>query len=162
LKHGSILFSIDARDISSRRLALGPIQPPLRWTAWPLPGAKRQRHKDGLSPQSSAVVKNEYKCTLLHPHGFTLCKGTTVLAVPLTSKQGPSSQIPSKYYLPYGKNKISHDDRAPIIVRVRSLVVFLSPFKQMPGQLPFKSYPILHPPTHHPAKCYVLMTLSES
>jgi hypothetical protein len=134
-----------------------------------LPGVKRPRRKDGLSPQSRAAVKNEYKCTFTPPTWLRVMQRDNLSGLPPTSKQGPSSQIPSKYYLPYGKNTISHDGRAPIIVRVRSLVVFLSPFRQLPGSEPqlhrdsFPSNPIqffVHQPTHHPAKCYVLITLS--
>jgi hypothetical protein len=97
-------------------------------------------HKVGHSPQSSAEVKNEYKCTFTphtHTHAFTTCNGTNFLAAILTPKQAQSSQIPSTYYLSYDQNRISH------IGRVRSLVVFLIPCRQMPRlpQLHHDSFP---------------------
>lgn len=129
-----VRFSIEARDISS------PNRPDCLWGPSSLlfdgkrrlfPKGRGMKLATHLNPMLRLRITTNVP--LLHPHAFTVCKGTTFLAVPLTSKQAPSSQIPSKYYLPYGKNTISHDGRAPIIVGVRSLVVFLSPCRQMLG-----------------------------
>jgi hypothetical protein len=67
-KHGSILDRSTRYFFSEpSRLALGPIQPPLRWVARVLPAVKRPEHKSGHSPQSSAEAKNEYECTFTPP-----------------------------------------------------------------------------------------------
>jgi len=166
--HASDLGSILDRStkyLSSEpsRLALGPFQPPLRWAARALPGVKRPGHKAGHSPQSSAEVKNQYICTFTPNTCLHGEQRDNIFGLNLTSKQAPSSQIPSKYYLPYGKNTISHDGRAPIIVRVRSLVVFLSPCRQMQGlylnYTATASLQILsNSPSNNPSPCKLLCT----